>query len=71
MSTNVVTISKEMYKTHVTQHTFLRSRKSTGVAFVRKECNELLVIRYLTIGVTGSATVTSYFYLKRSENLTS
>jgi hypothetical protein len=34
-----------MHKTHVTL-------KSNEVTFFRKECNELLVIRYFNLGVT-------------------
>jgi hypothetical protein len=46
MSIDVVTISKEMYKTHVTQHNFLLSRKSKKITLFRKEGNELLVVPY-------------------------
>ncbi len=36
-----------MYKTN-----FWLSRKSVEVTIFRKECNELLVIRYLTLSIT-------------------
>jgi hypothetical protein len=48
----MITVSKEMYKTHVTWHYLFRLRKSNKVTYFRKECNELLVICYLILGVT-------------------
>jgi hypothetical protein len=38
-----------MYKTHVTEHNFFLLKRSN---FFKKECKELLVIRYLILGVT-------------------
>jgi hypothetical protein len=40
-SNKIVTISKEMHKTHVEKAYFLLSRRSNEVSFFRKECNEL------------------------------
>ncbi len=51
-STDVVTFSKEMFKTYVTKHNFFVFYKSNEVTFFRKECNELLVICYFILGVT-------------------
>ncbi len=51
-SSTDVTISKEMYETHGTKHKLLRFRKSNEVTFFSKECDELLVIRYIILGVT-------------------
>ncbi len=59
-STDVVTISKEIYKTHVTKHNFLRLRKSNEVTFLGRNetscgtCNPLL---YFVCN--GFATVSS------------
>jgi hypothetical protein len=71
-STDGVTIFKEMYKTHVTEHNFLRVRKSNEVIFLGRNvssystCNPLPYLR-----CNGSATVTSYCYLKCNKNVTS
>jgi hypothetical protein len=50
-SSDIVTIPKEMYKTHVNKHIFLLSRISKKLTFCREECNELLVIPYLILSV--------------------
>jgi hypothetical protein len=47
-----VTIPKYMYKTHVKKYNFLLSRKSNEVTFFWKECDKLLVIRYLILSGT-------------------
>jgi hypothetical protein len=49
-NSDVVTFSKEMYKTHVKKHNFLLSRKIYEVTSSRKKY-ELLVISYLTLSV--------------------
>jgi hypothetical protein len=51
MSTDVVTMSKEMYKTHFIKHKYLRFKKRNKVSVFRKECNELLAIRCFILGV--------------------
>ncbi len=52
ISKEIVTIPKEMFKTHVKNHTFCYQEKVTEVTFFRKACNELLVIHYLILSVT-------------------
>jgi hypothetical protein len=52
ISNDNVTNPLEMYKTHVKKHNFWLSRKNNEASFFRKECNELLVIRYLILSVT-------------------
>ncbi len=75
MSTNVVTISKEMYQKKLMLHSinFFLLRKSNKLTFFRKECNELRVTFNLLsyFRCNGSATFTSYCYLKCNENVTS
>jgi hypothetical protein len=53
-----------MYKTHVTEHNFC-SLKSNEMTFLRKECNELLVIRYFILGVTVPLQLAVTAILKR------
>jgi hypothetical protein len=52
-STDAVTMFKEMFKTHLTVHCgiIFAVKKSNEVTFFRKECNELLVIHFLHLGV--------------------
>jgi hypothetical protein len=54
-SNDTVTIPIEMYKTRILKKgNCLLSRKSNEVTLHEKECNELLVIRYLMLSVTVS-----------------
>ncbi len=55
-----------MYKTHVT----VKRKEQSN--FFRRECNELLVICYLILGVAVplKILVSSYCYLKFNENVT-
>jgi hypothetical protein len=61
-TTDVIKIYKEMYKTHVTQHNFLLSRKSNKITFFGRN------VPYLRFN--GSAAFTSYCNLKCNENVT-
>jgi hypothetical protein len=51
-----------MDKLMLKKQNFLRSRKNNEVTFFRKECNDLLVIRYLILSVTVPLQLLVIYY---------
>jgi hypothetical protein len=52
--TDLVTIPKDLYKTHVkTAYFYAVNKKVTNLLLLRKKCNELLVICYRILDVTA------------------
>ncbi len=51
INSDIVPIPKELYKTRVKRHNFLLPIKINEERFFRKECNELLIIRYFLSNV--------------------